>query len=259
MIELTQILQDQIFDLGPSIFWVFLRIGACMALLPVFGEQVVSIRVRLAASVALTVLVWPLVEHLFPLNVSDAQFVRISTAEIVSGLLLGLAFRLFVHALQIGGTIIGTSTSLAQVFGGGVGVDPQPAIGNTMVLGALALATLGGLHVHYVGAIVMSYDALPAGILPSAVTAKDWTVAEVSSAFSLAFVLSAPFLVAALLYNLALGVINRAMPQLMVSFVGAPALTLGGLLVGAIALPFLLVVWHTLFSAALGDPFRMGY
>ena len=72
MIELTQILQDQIFDLGPSIFWVFLRIGACMALLPVFGEQVVSIRVRLAASVALTVLVWPLVEHLFPLNVSDA-------------------------------------------------------------------------------------------------------------------------------------------------------------------------------------------
>lgn len=259
MIEIAQIFLDQIISLGPSIFWVFLRVGACMALLPVFGEQVVSIRVRLAASVAFTILVWPMAKPLFPTNVSDAQFLQLSAAELISGLLLGLAFRLFVHALQIAGTIIGTSTSLAQVFGGGVGVDPQPAIGNTLVLGALALATLGGLHVHYVGAIVMSYDALPVGILPSAETVKNWTVAEVSSAFALAFVLSAPFLVAALLYNLALGVINRAMPQLMVSFVGAPALTLGGLLVGAIALPFLLVVWSALFAAALGDPFRIGY
>ncbi|MFC3118840.1 flagellar biosynthetic protein FliR [Jhaorihella thermophila] len=38
----------------------------------------------------------------------------------------------------------------------------------------------------------------------------------------LPFSLSAPFVIASLLYNLTLGAINRAMPQLMVTLVGAP-------------------------------------
>ncbi len=239
--------------------WVFLRVGACLALLPVFAEQVVSIRFRLAASVCFTLLVWPLVHDKFPDVTTDAEFVQVSGAEIIAGLLLGLSFRLFVHALQIAGTIAGSSTSLAQVFGGGVGVDPQPAIGNTLVLGALALAAMSGLHVRCTEAFLLSYDAIPAGHWPNANLVKNWTIREVGQAFSLAFVLSSPFLVAALLYNLALGVINRAMPQLMVSFVGAPALTLGGLVIGAVSLPFLLIVWLTLFQNALKDPFGLGY
>ena len=53
--------------------------------------------------------------------------------------------------------------------------------------------------------------------------------------FALAFSLAAPFVTAALLYNIALGVINRAMPQLSVTFIGAPALTAGGLLLILVA------------------------
>lgn len=248
-----------IVAMGPSLFLVFLRVGACMALLPAFGEQVVSVRVRLAATLAFTILLWPLVQADFPTVTRDSQFLSFAGAEIITGLLLGLSFRLFVQALQIAGTIAGSSTSLAQVFGGGVGIDPQPAIGNTMVLGALALAAMSGLHVRCLEAFVLSYDAVPAGQWPDPMIVKDWTIQEVASAFSLAFVLSSPFLVAALLYNLALGVINRAMPQLMVSFVGAPALTLGGLAIGAITLPFLLLIWIERFHAVLSDPFGIGY
>ena len=256
---LIQEIVNSVLALGPSVFWVFLRVGASMALLPVFAEQVVSMRFRLAATVGFTILVWPLIKDQFPEITTDAEFLQVGGAEIIAGLLLGLSFRLFVHALQIAGTIAGSSTSLAQVFGGGVGVDPQPAIGNTLVLGALALAAMTGLHVRVTEAFLLSYDAIPAGHWPQPDFVKDWTIREVGQAFSLAFVLSAPFLVAALLYNLALGVINRAMPQLMVSFVGAPALTLGGLVIGAISLPFLLIVWNTLFQNALSDPFGMGY
>ncbi len=56
-----------------------------------------------------------------------------------------------------------------------------------------------------------------------------WGLAQVSRSFALAFSLAAPFVIAGLLYNVALGVINRAMPQLMVAMVGAPAITLGGI------------------------------
>ena len=47
----------------------------------------------------------------------------------------------------------------------------------------------------------------------------------------LAFTLAAPFVLVSVLYNLTLGVINRAMPQLMVVFVGAPVITGLGLAV----------------------------
>jgi flagellar biosynthetic protein FliR len=61
--------------------------------------------------------------------------------------------------------------------------------------------------------------------------------------------------IASLLYNLALGAINRAMPQLMVSFVGAPALTLGGLALLALAAPILLSFWSDAVERALFQPF----
>jgi flagellar biosynthesis protein FliR len=66
--------------------------------------------------------------------------------------------------------------------------------------------------------------------------------------------LAAPFLIASLLYNLALGVINKAMPQLMVAFVGAPAITWGGLVLLLVTTPFVLPVWFTAFQAALLTP-----
>jgi flagellar biosynthetic protein FliR len=76
----------------------------------------------------------------------------------------------------------------------------------------------------------------------------------VARAFALAFSLAAPFVVASFLYNLALGAINRAMPQLMVAFVGAPVITAGGLVLLALALPALLGVWLAAFDEFLARP-----
>jgi flagellar biosynthetic protein FliR len=76
----------------------------------------------------------------------------------------------------------------------------------------------------------------------------------VAASFGLALSLAAPFLIASLLYNVALGVINKAMPQLMVAFVGAPAITWGGLFLLLITTPFLLPVWFASFQAALVTP-----
>jgi flagellar biosynthesis protein FliR len=68
--------------------------------------------------------------------------------------------------------------------------------------------------------------------------------------------LAAPFFVISFLYNVALGVINRAMPQLMVAFVGAPAITFGALVLLLLAVPAGLVIWWNAFSIVLDDPFR---
>ncbi|MEM9971268.1 MAG: flagellar biosynthetic protein FliR, partial [Pseudomonadota bacterium] len=180
-------------------------------------------------------------------------FASAAAIQVVIGLAHGFALRLFVFVLQITGTIAAQATSLSQLFGGEA-IDPQPALGVVLVLGGIALATMMGLHVRVVAMVIESYMHFPAGTaLPSNATA-DWAVTSVAHAFKLAVVLSMPFVLASLLYNLALGVINRAMPQLMVAFVGAPAITLGALVLLAVSAPLILSVWAGLLSEQLRHP-----
>ncbi len=227
-----------------------------MALLPAFGERNVPVRVRLAVTAAFTAVVAPAVapaigeEHL-------AAGLGSAAGEIAVGLALGIAFRLLVLVLQIAGTIAANMTSLSQILGG-IGVDPQPAFANALVVGGLALAALSGLHLKVAIAIIQSYDVFPAGQMPLSGDLAEWGVRQVSAAFSLGFTLAAPFTIASLIYNLALGAINRAMPQLMVAFVGAPAITGGALFLLAVTAPLVLAIWTQALDAVLADPFGTG-
>ncbi|WOI56184.1 flagellar biosynthetic protein FliR [Palleronia sp. LCG004] len=233
-------------------FAVFLRVGAIMALLPGFGEQSIPVRVRLVIALAFTVITAPAIAPTLPSALLDRIGPAIG-AEVVIGLSLGATLRLFVMALSIAGSIAAQSVSLAQILGG-AGVDPQPAIGHIMVLSGLTLAIMMGLHIKIAQLIIYSYELMPPGQWPDAADMLTWGVDRVGKAFSLGFTLAAPFVIISMIYNLALGVINRAMPQLMVSFVGAPAITAGGLIVLAMSLPFVLQVWLSLMDQFIVDP-----
>jgi len=237
-------------------FVVFLRVGAAMAILPAFGEGSVPRRVRLGLALAFTAIVAPTVTiHIEPLAKSPNALAVLLATEVLAGLVFGIGLRLFIHALQMAGSMAAQSTSLSQVFGGGAGVDPQPAIGHLLVYGGLALAVLGDLHVHMAEGIILSYDVLTPGQFPNANFLRDWGIFQVVSAFALAFSLAAPFIIASLIYNVALGVINRAMPQLMVAFVGAPAITAGALVLMFMVLPLMLSVWSEALNQFMNNPF----
>jgi flagellar biosynthetic protein FliR len=174
--------------------------------------------------------------------------------EAASGLFIGIGVRLFVIALQMAGSIAAQSTSLSQVLGGAA-VDPIPAMGYILVVGGLALATLAGLHVKATELMILSYEVLPFGRFVEASAISEWGTHQVAKTFSLAFSLAAPFIVLSVLYNFALGAINRAMPQLMVAFVGAPVITLGGLALLMISAPYMLEVWMEALNRFMTDPF----
>ncbi len=244
--------------LGQSQVWlatgiaVFLRIGACFLVLPGFGDQMIPARIRLGAALAFTIFLAP---ALMPQIAVTGVLPPITAffSEAMAGLIIGMALRFLVHALQVAGTIAAQSTSLSQILGGAT-PDPLPAMGAILMLGGVTLAVLSGMHILLVGTFLRSYEILPFGDLPGPHDLARWGVAQVSASFSLAMSLSAPFLIASLLYNVALGVINKAMPQLMVAFVGAPAITWGGLVLLLVTTPFILPYWLTAFEAALAAP-----
>ncbi len=251
-------LATQLSGLGQDVLWVgflvFLRVGAAMALMPAFGEQAVPQRVKLVLALAFTAVVAPAVS-VDLVAIEPGQATPLIT-EVIAGLAIGAGLRFFIIALQIAGTIIAQATTLSQLFAG-TGPEPQPAIANLLVMAGLALAVMAGLHLHVAELLILSYGPLPAGQFPGAADTADWGLFQIARAFSLAFALAAPFVVASLIYNVAIGVINRSMPTLMVSFVGAPALALGGLLLLAIVTPLALAVWISAIDSYVAAPFAV--
>lgn len=239
---------------GLVAFIVFLRIGAAMAVLPGFGERSVPVRVKLVLALAFTAIVAPAVTaSVAPLATTTGSVLACLATESAIGLALGLVLRLMVLALEMAGAVAAQSTSLSQLFG--AGGEPMPSMSHLFVAGGLALAMIMGMHVRLVEVLILSYDALPPGTFPDAAAIRRWGIGHIARAFALAFSLAAPFVMAALIYNLALGAINRAMPQLMVAFVGAPALTAGALVLLAVAAPLGLAIWAGNLTTFLADPF----
>lgn len=252
---MEQILQVATQLSGQSQEWlwaallVFLRVGTAMSLMPAFGETVVPQRVRLVLSLAFTAVVLP--ATLSPENAPPGAFA--AGAEVMVGLMLGIGLRMFILALQTAGAIAANAMSLAQLFGG-TGPEPQPAMGNLLTMAALALAVAAGLHVKIASFFILSYQMLPAGVAMAQTDVSQWGIGQISACFALAFSLSAPFVLASVVYNLALGVINKAMPQLMVTMVGAPVLTGGALMLMIVTAPMILGLWQNAFDAFLAQP-----
>lgn len=246
-----------LLGLAEGIAWAaalaFIRIGAVVALMPGLGDPSVPQRIKLALVVALTLVVAPLLADRFAQAGPVPSFPALG-GEAVAGLLLGVGMRLFLVALQTAAAMIAQATTLSQLFAGAA-PEPQPAIGNLFLFAGIALAMAAGLHVKAAALVLLSYDVLPAGTHLSAASAADWGLALIGQSFALAFSLAGPFVIASLIYNLALGAINRAMPTLMVSMVGAPALTLGALGLMAVATPVILQAWLDAFAGFLAQPF----
>lgn len=237
-------------------FWhaaiVFLRVAAMVSVLPAMGELYVPTRVKLAVAAAFTFIVAPALPA-FAEPDGVMGYARFAVTEALIGLALGLGVRLFVLALQTAGTMAAQSTSLSQVLGG-IGAEPMPALGAVLMIAGVTLAVMMGLHVRVAELMIRSYQLFPAGQFPAASGIAEWGVYRISQSFSLAFTLAAPFVVTAVIYNLALGVINRAMPQLMVAMVGAPVITFGGLFILMIGSPMILDVWSRSLMMFFADP-----
>lgn len=203
---------------------VFARVGAALALLPGFSAAYVSMRIRLIFALALTLIVKPVVADVLPpMPESVASLVLLLAAEVTIGTFIAIIARIVVAALQVAGTFMAYFASLANALVQDPVADQQSSTlaGFLGTLG-LVLIFVTDLHHLMVRAVVASYVRFPPALpLPSDGFAAAITDA-VGASMVLGLQLSAPMLVAALVYNIGLGLIGRLMPQLPVFFFGLP-------------------------------------
>ena len=245
--------------LGPSVlvwFGIFTRVAAVTFLLPGMGERAVPARIKLGGALALSAIVAPLVIGQMPaVTITPADTLRVIGTEVLAGTFIGISIRLLIFVIQITGTIAAQSLSVSQMFGGVASPEPEPIIATFLSLSVITLALTSGLHVKVAMALVASYDVAPFGLALPAADVAEWAANSGRAAIDMAIGLALPFLILSFIYNLSLGAINRAMPQLMVSFIGAPAITGMGIGLLMLVSPVIFHVWLQALDSVLIDPF----
>ncbi len=236
---------------------IFTRISALAFFLPGLGERAVPIRIRLTIALSITVVLSPIFMTDFSPPATLSHTAAILAAEAVSGALIGFSIRIAVFAIQTAGAIASQSLSLAQLFGSTFAFQPESPIANLLMFTAIVIAVSSGLHFQAINVLVVFYEIIPLGVFPGANETGEWAADRAAFAFSAALSLALPFVVLGFIYNLAIGAANRAMPQLMVAFVGIPAVTLAGMVLLAITAPVLLGVWLDMVREIINS--LMGY
>lgn len=217
-------LEASIVENIPTLILLFVRVSMIILVLPGVGTRYISQRYRLIIAFVITFVCLPVVVSHTPSSVTANLFIGSAFfTEVIVGAMYGIVFRSIIFALQVAGAIIAQSMSLAQMLGANVTHDAQSSISNILTVGGIAFLSVTGFFESVISSIAESYDMFPIAMSVEPQDLLSNILHVFSNCFLLSVQLSMPFILMAVYYNVLLAVVNRAMPQLLVSFIGVPA------------------------------------
>jgi flagellar biosynthetic protein FliR len=209
------------------------RVVPVLVLAPFLGGRMVPGTVKVGLAVAVALLVWPQALRGVTLpQLSTVHVALLLGKEALVGVALGLCAALVFLAAEAAGQLIDLArgASLAESLVPQSGTRASPVADLYLQLAVVVFLALGG-HRLFLAALARSYEVIPLLTFPStaglgalAVTAIELTGQMLLVAVGLA----TPVLLAAVLTDLALGLVNRAAPQLNAFVLGMPAKALVG-------------------------------
>ena len=179
-------------------------------------------------------------DYELPTRIVDLGTVLVT--EVLLSLFLGIGLRVVIWTLSIAGAVIAQSIGLSQFLGVAMEEEAQPVTANLLAMAGAALLFSMDFHVQVIATWINLYETVPVGGVSW--IGQAFLFDSIYSAFAFAILLSWPFVAMNLLYNICLGFINKAMPQMMVAFVGAPFLVGAGLFLLAVSIGAMLMVWQ---------------
>ncbi len=129
--------------------------------------------------------------------------------------------------------------------------EPNTTIATILIMSGVTLLVTLDLHFRAVGMLIGTFETFPLASTPDTGKIALWGAEKTMSVFAFAVGLALPFLLLNFVYNIMVGFLNKAMPQLMVSFVGMPFITGAGIVLLALTVSGLLLVWLREYNAHL--------
>lgn len=231
---------------------VLARTAGIFTMVPLFGAKQVPVQIRVALSLALTLVLAPLCmsSNQGVLAVDVLPMVFLVAKEAIVGIVIGFVTVMVFAAIQMAGDFIDVhsgfsfATMLDPVYGS------QTAVGGRIqyLLAGLLFFVTNAHHLLLAG-LADSFRIAPVGQLSLNPAVANGVLDLMAALFAVALRIAAPVVAAVFLTDVALAVMARVVPQMNVFMVGFP-LKLGVGMVGMlVALPVAVV----LSKNALGD------
>jgi flagellar biosynthetic protein FliR len=230
-------------------FLILARLTAFMSIAPFFSIKTAPNLFKLGLAVFLTMLIMPTLPIMGNVPLDLIAYSILLVKEVVVGLILGYASTLTFTAIRIAGELIDNQMGFAMASM----VDPQnntsiTLIGQFMNLLQILLFLAVDGHHRLLMAISYSYTLIP---VTNAVFKTNFVMATLKifiEMFSLGVRMAAPFIVAFLICDIALGIMARTVPQLNVFILSFPMKTGLGLVTIAVALPVMTALVNNMLS-----------
>jgi flagellar biosynthetic protein FliR len=241
---LQEFLQDTALraELDRAIVLIMLtvaRIAPIIQLTPYLGGKAVPPQVKIALSLFMAMLVYPLLlanDVGANLATQPMLLALLTVKELLLGTLLGFCAALAFDAVRLAGQIMDT------VRGQNMATAMVPQLPERVSISADILFQLtlicfiaAGGHRLFIATLVTSFSTFPPDALPAWQDAS-WHLATglvrlSADAISLGVLLAFPIIAATLLVDMCLGLVNKAAPQIQVFFLGMPIKALVGVAV----------------------------
>ena len=252
-IDVTQFAQQATEHLVLAVL-VLTRLGMMLMAMPAVGVGVPR-RVRALLASLITLMLVPVVTDSandLPQFDSTILMAIAMAREAVVGMLIGATVQLVITGFQTGGEIM-SGTGGMQL---GDAVDPttsssMPTTARLIGLLVTAIFLSVGGHRWMIGALVQSFEALPAGQVVLHGSLLETIVTQLAGGMSAGVRIAAPVVAALLLSNLVTGLISRTLPQINVLAVGLPINALTLLLVMALSIGSIGVIFQSELAIAL--------
>ncbi len=249
---------------GTQFFWTFLvvlfRIAGLMVTAPVFGSPSVPMPVKVGFGTAFAIALTPSLVGKVGMPPEEwLVLVGILIGETLVGMLIGYLVSLFFSAVQMAGAFIDMQMGYG-IFQLMNPFSPTPASLMAQFHSLLMMVVYLQVNAHHwlLAALAESFQAVPHSTLTlDAGRLQPMLTDLIMHVFALALRIAAPATAVLIVVDAALAIVSRAVPQMPVFFVGAPAKIAMGLIVLAIVLPLAANVFVNTLPLAAQDVVRL--
>lgn len=219
---------------------IFMRVGAMLFAAPVFGGTAVPAQVRIFLSLVLGLVLLPLVPlpaGLLPADIVPLGWLAVN--EILVGLVMGVSLTFLFAAVQYAGQIVDFQMGFSIVSL----IDPTqdvqiPVMGLFHFLIATLIFLAMDGHYWVIRALVDSFSLVPLATAGFSGMVLGGIVKAFGDLFVIAMRIAAPAIAVLMLYNAALGIIAKTVPQINLLIVGFPIRIALGLIVVGLSMTF---------------------
>lgn len=229
---------------------VLTRISAFFMVVPIFGWKSIPVMIKISLVVLMTIFFSMIIcSPVQARQASVLEAILLIINEGTCGLALGLVAAILFAAVRFGAHIVEQEMGLtmAEILDPLTGESTQP-LGSLLETVFILLLLHANGHHWFLLILSKSYEAFPAGTMPTLPVLVSGIVRAGSTMFVAGLKLTAPILAASLLLMVVLAILARMVQEMNILFISLPLRVGLGLLMVVVFLPLI-----STFVAEFGD------